>query len=84
MNLLLSAGADVNTQDHNGGTALHRAVSYGVSEIVKLFLAAGRTSTGKIREDRRCINLFFPAACQRYIYAPTQNKKRKMLICKRS
>ena len=37
----LLSSVDVNSQGVNGGTALHRAASYGRTEVVKLLLAHG-------------------------------------------
>lgn len=36
----LAKGSDANSPDGNGGTALHRAASRGVAEIVRLLLEA--------------------------------------------
>ncbi|HIW36145.1 MAG TPA: ankyrin repeat domain-containing protein, partial [Candidatus Treponema faecavium] len=39
--LLLDAGADVNAEDQNGGTALMRAADNGYADIVRMLTEAG-------------------------------------------
>ena len=39
--LLLDAGADVNAEDQNGGTALMRAADNGYADIVRILTEAG-------------------------------------------
>jgi len=39
--LLIGKGADVNSQDHNGFTPLHRAAVYGNTEVSTVFLESG-------------------------------------------
>lgn len=39
--MLLDAGADVNAEDQNGGTALMRAADNGYADIVRILTEAG-------------------------------------------
>ena len=49
---LLAAGADINAQDANGASPLHRAAEWGEPEIVATLLATGADPLAKDRRGR--------------------------------
>ena len=61
VNLLLSAGANVNHESHNGVTALMVAVAASSAEIVRALLHAGAdvNTVDKVEDVRRNWNDFF-------------------------
>lgn len=59
--LLFSAGADVNTKDKHGHTALSEVASRGIAELVKTLLAAGADVNSKDNDGR---SVLMGAVCQ--------------------
>jgi len=57
---LLGAGADVNAADENGNTALHRAVTSGFNEIVKMLAARGANLEARNRQGQTPLMLARP------------------------
>jgi ankyrin repeat protein len=55
--LLLKAGAEINAQDKNGATPLHRAVRTRCSEAVKCLLDAGADTTIKNKPGSTAFHL---------------------------
>ena len=57
MEALLNAGADVNTQDSSGGTALRYAAYKGHSAVTQLLLRSGASTTVTDYEESTPLDL---------------------------
>ena len=58
--LLIDAGADIETTDHKGGTPLHYACALGELEVVEMLVEAGAGVRATNDDGRTCLML---AAC---------------------